>query len=320
MGEEAVKMEEAKVEETKEELKVEKPKPCPPSVLLFVDLHCTGCAKKIEKSLMRITGVEGVSINVAKNELTIKGIVDPHAVCAKITKKTKRVAKVLSPLPPAEGEPTGPQLVNSQVGGLTVVELKVNMHCEACALQLKRKILKMRGVQTAWTELSTGKVVVTGSMDGSKLVEYVYRRTKKQARIVPQPEPPQQENKPPQEEPPKAEEKKEDEAAAAAPPETKTEDALPQGTDTNNNKEEEQPKPTEPVEPGEPAEETKASSVEAKQAEGGDETIIMDEVDPENMKRMIYHNYQYQSLYVIEPIPPPPQLFSDENPNACCIQ
>ena len=55
--------EEAKVEETKEELKVEKPKPCPPSVLLFVDLHCTGCAKKIEKSLMRITGLLSNSLS-----------------------------------------------------------------------------------------------------------------------------------------------------------------------------------------------------------------------------------------------------------------
>lgn len=60
-------------------------------------------------------GVEGVSIDMAKNEVSIKGIiVDPEAICAKITKKTKRVAKVLSPLPPAEGEPI-PQLVNSQV-------------------------------------------------------------------------------------------------------------------------------------------------------------------------------------------------------------
>ena len=32
-----------------------------------------------------------------------------------------------------------------QVSGLTTVELNVNMHCEACAAQLKRKILKMRG-------------------------------------------------------------------------------------------------------------------------------------------------------------------------------
>ncbi|XP_022141144.1 heavy metal-associated isoprenylated plant protein 9, partial [Momordica charantia] len=40
--------------------------------------------------------------------------------------------------------------------------------------------------------------------------------------------------------------------------------------------------------------------------------------DHENMKRMMYRYYQYQPLYIIERIPPP-QLFSDENPNACCI-
>jgi hypothetical protein len=45
------------------------------------------------------------------------------------------------------------------------------------------------GVQTAVTEFSTGKVTVTGTMDANKLVDYVYRRTKKQAKIVPQPEP-----------------------------------------------------------------------------------------------------------------------------------
>lgn len=155
--------------------------------------------------------------------------------------------------------------------------------------------------------------MVTGTMDENKLVDYVYRRTKKQARIVPQP---QQENTPP----PKPEEKKEDEAAAPAPPpppETKTEDP------NNNKDQEEQPKPgtttTGTAEEGEPTAEVKPSSVEVEEAkpaaEGGDET--MDE-DHENMKRMMYQYYQYQPLYVIERIPPP-QLFSDENPNACCI-
>lgn len=33
-----------------------------------------------------------------------------------------------------------------QVSGPTTVELNVNMHCEACAEQLKRKILKMGGI------------------------------------------------------------------------------------------------------------------------------------------------------------------------------
>lgn len=39
-----------------EEKKEEEPKPPPPFVL-FIDLHCVGCAKKIEKSLMRIPGI-----------------------------------------------------------------------------------------------------------------------------------------------------------------------------------------------------------------------------------------------------------------------
>lgn len=59
-------------------------------------------------------GVEGVVIDMAKNEVTIKGIVEPQAICNIITKKTKRRAKVISPLPPAEGEPI-PEVVNSQV-------------------------------------------------------------------------------------------------------------------------------------------------------------------------------------------------------------
>jgi len=33
-----------------------------------------------------------------------------------------------------------------QVSGPETVELNVNMHCEACAEQLKRKILQMRGI------------------------------------------------------------------------------------------------------------------------------------------------------------------------------
>ncbi|KAK7856333.1 heavy metal-associated isoprenylated plant protein 9 [Quercus suber] len=39
------------------------------------------------------------------------------------------------------------------------------------------------------------------------------------------------------------------------------------------------------------------------------------DINEEGMKRMMYY---YQPVYVIERIPPP-QLFSDENPNACCI-
>lgn len=80
---------------------------------------------------------------MTKNEVMIKGTVEPQAICNIITKKTKRLAKVISLLPEAEGEPV-PEFVNSQVSHPVTVELNVNMHYEACAEQLKGKVLKMR--------------------------------------------------------------------------------------------------------------------------------------------------------------------------------
>ncbi|KAK1366377.1 Heavy metal-associated isoprenylated plant protein 9 [Heracleum sosnowskyi] len=296
-----VKVEEKKEEEKKEEEKKEEPKPPSPFVL-FVDLHCVGCAKKIEKSIMRMKGVEGVVIDMGQNQVTIKGLVEPQAICTKIMKKTKRRAKVLSPVPAAEGEPL-PEVVASEVGESSTVELNVNMHCEACALQLKKMILKMRGVRTVETELSSGKVTVTGTMDGEKLVDYVYRRTKKQAKIVPQPEPekPAEEPAKPEEEKPAAteekkeegggEEKKEGEAAAAAAAAA--------------------PPPAE--------EEKKDGGDAAAAAEAKEEEIVMINTinDEQIMQRMMYTSY-YQPVYMIERIPAP-QMFSDENPNACVI-
>ena len=46
---------EEKKEEKAQEKKEEEPKPPAPFVL-YVDLHCAGCAKKIEKSIMKIRG------------------------------------------------------------------------------------------------------------------------------------------------------------------------------------------------------------------------------------------------------------------------
>ncbi|KAF9667253.1 hypothetical protein SADUNF_Sadunf15G0003200 [Salix dunnii] len=284
---------EKKEEKPAEEAKKEEPKPPSPFVL-FVDLHCVGCAKKIERSIMKIRGVEGVVMDMAQNQVTIKGIVEPQAVCSKIMKKTKRRAKVLSPLPENEGEPM-PQLVVSQVSGLATVELDINMHCDACAEQLKKIILKMRGVQTAVTDLSTSKVTVTGTMEANKLVDYVYRRTKKIAKIVPQPEPePAKVEEKPAEEAKPAEEKKEEEKGEKKEDEKPAEEAKKEGGGDNPEKN------------------------DKKEDEGQKEVVENIEIintDEENMKRMMHY---YQPLYVIERIPPP-QLFSDENPNACCI-
>lgn len=147
------------------------------------------------------------------------------------------------------------------------------------------------GVRTVETEVSSSKVMVTGSMDGEKLVEYVYRRTKKQAKIVPQPEP---------------------EPAPAPAPE-------PEPAEKPKEEAKPEEKPTEEVKPDEkPAEEEKK---EGGDGDGGKEEgkkgVEWMEVMNFDMQRMMYY-HQYPPLYVMERIPPP-QLFSDENPNACSI-
>ncbi|RZC69462.1 hypothetical protein C5167_032566 [Papaver somniferum] len=321
--EEENKEEKPAEEEEKKPAEEEPPKPPPVVVVLHVDMHCVGCAKKIERSIMKCRGVEAVAIDMGTNQITVKGIVDPQALCVRIQKKTKRRAKIISPLPATEGEPI-PQVVTSQVSGPITVELNVNMHCEACALQLKKKILKMRGVQTAETELSTGKVTVTGTMDAERLVDYVYRRTKKQARIVPQPE---LEPEPLKEEGKKDEggEKPAEEAAKPADDEKKEENGeKKQEEESGEKKDEEKKEDGNNGEQGQSNEE-KGGGNNDEQVHKEDE-IVEAHHNEETMKKMMYYYppyyhpppRNYPPLYVIERVPAP-QLFSDENPNACCI-
>ncbi|XP_010035329.2 heavy metal-associated isoprenylated plant protein 9-like [Eucalyptus grandis] len=294
--EKASEKEEAKVEEKKEE-KQEEPEP-PSPLILSVELHCAGCAKKIQRSIMKIRGVERVEIDMGKNQVTVKGAVEPQTVCNRITRKTKRRVDVISPKPAAEGEPL-PQIVTSQVNGLVTVELSVNMHCEGCAEQLKKKILKMRGVQTAVTEFRSRKVMVTGTMDPNKLVDYVYRRTKRQAKIVPPPEPE------------KLEEKKEGgEPLEEVKPEEKKDE-------NNGGEKKEGEKPQEEKKEGEGNDKPEGKPDKAQEAKNegeGVESVFL--YDDDVTRRLVYY---HQPLYISESLPPPPQLFSDENPNACCI-
>ncbi|XP_011084582.1 heavy metal-associated isoprenylated plant protein 9-like [Sesamum indicum] len=261
MGEEAKK------------LQAEEKKEAASGFVLFVDLHCVGCANKILSSISKITGVERVLMDMGKNEVSIKGVVEPESVCSRIMKKTRRRAQLLSPSPQPQGEPM-PEFVASQ--GSTV-ELTVNMHCEGCAGQLKRKILKMAGVKTVETELSSGKVTVTGTMDADR-----------QARIVPQPEPEPEPEKPP-------EEKEEEKPGAAA--------------------EEANPEEDEKTDPP-PEEEKKVDGTVATAEEGGERKEEVRSVEEQAMHKVLM--YYYPPLYVMERIAAP-QIFSDENPNACCI-
>ncbi|PKA54197.1 hypothetical protein AXF42_Ash000030 [Apostasia shenzhenica] len=306
MKQEEVKSPEERPEPEKEQKEEEKPPspppppPPPPPIILSVDLHCNGCAKKIERSILKCRGVEEVETKMETNEIKVKGIVDPQVLCSRIQKKTLRIVKVLSPLAPetTEGSAKPPEPSAEQVSGMETVELLVNMHCEACAQQLKKKLMKMRGVQEAATDLSAMKVTVTGTMNGDKLVEYIYRHTKKIARIIPPPVKEQKEEGDQK----KAEEKSKDNKQEVEKPQTAIEN--------------------------EESKEEKAGEGESKKEEAAQPPPVAsnaEEMDDEMAKRMMMTTqWMPMPLYVIQrpPFlmpPPPPQIFSDENPNACCI-
>lgn len=57
---------EEKAEEKKEEKAEETEEPKPPSpFVLFVDLHCVGCVKKIERSLLKIRGLSLCTLSLS---------------------------------------------------------------------------------------------------------------------------------------------------------------------------------------------------------------------------------------------------------------
>ncbi|KAF3785034.1 hypothetical protein EJ110_NYTH29035 [Nymphaea thermarum] len=307
-------------DEAQEEEKGDGEKEPPSPAILSVDINCPGCAKKVKRTILKSRGVEDVQVDLAGKQVTVKGMIDPQALCTKVERKTKKKASVISPISPAAKDE--PEIVNAQASGeMNTVTLNVNMHCEPCALQLRKRILRMRGVQTAETDFATGKVTVTGTMDANELVEYVYKRTRKQANVI----------APPPSPPPPAKEAEVKPAEESEPEEKKEEDKLEEG------------KAEEKIEEGKVEEKTEEGKEEEKKEEGGGEEEKKGEEDgtkkeeeeakdnqeekggggeeegnkvdeDDTAKKMVY----YPPIYVIERVYAP-QLFSDENPNACCI-
>lgn len=138
-------------------------------------------------------------------------------------------------------------------------------------------------MESAEPDLKNSLVTVKGVLEAEKLVEYVYKRTGKQAVIV------------------KQEPEKKEEAKEEAKEEKKDE-----GEGDKEQKKEEENK-----------EKKEGAEGEAKPEEGGaEETKVV-----ELKKNEYYYNPpRYGMEFYAYPGPAyPPQIFSDENPNACSV-
>ncbi|PON45279.1 Heavy metal-associated domain containing protein [Parasponia andersonii] len=154
-------------------------------VVLKVYMHCEGCKDKVSKCLRGFDGVEDVVVDTENHKVIVRGKnVDPIEVLGRLRKKYSRNAQLFYPIPKPENKED--EKYKEDQAQLKFVVLKVSMHCQGCADDIKKYLERMRGVLTVEPNMEKSMVIVRGIVDPSKLVQYIKKRLGKNAEILKQ--------------------------------------------------------------------------------------------------------------------------------------
>ncbi|KAL2533641.1 Heavy metal transport/detoxification superfamily protein [Abeliophyllum distichum] len=148
------------------------------AVVLKLDLHCEGCAKKVKRSVRHFEGVENVKVDWESGKLTVTGKVDPSWLRERVEYKTKKKVALVSPQPKKDGgggekkseeksekkaEEKKTEDKKPKEAALSTVVMKIKLHCEGCAHKIKRTISKnIDGVHSVSTDLQKDLLKVAG--------------------------------------------------------------------------------------------------------------------------------------------------------------
>ncbi|ESR37731.1 hypothetical protein CICLE_v10028824mg [Citrus x clementina] len=280
------------------------------TVILKVDMHCEGCANKIVRYARSFEGVEAVKAEVAANKITIVGAVDPSKIREKLDKKTKKKIDLISPQPKKDNKDKEPKQDNKPKDNkspddkkpkeppVTTAVLKLGLHCQGCIEKILKIVSKTKGVMDKSIDKQKDTVTVKGTMDAKALAEVLKERLKRPVEIVP----------------PKKEKEKEKEKE-------KNDEKESNGGDNNNS--------------GNGGSKKKkgggggggGQEVGDRGGGGGKMEESRMEYFPMGVPGSGYgHGYQIHGGYEYGyPVggyyhqPAAPQMFSDENPNACVV-
>ncbi|KAL6519373.1 hypothetical protein OROGR_018693 [Orobanche gracilis] len=176
----------------------------PVTVVLKLDLHCEGCAKKVRRCISHLEGVEKVKADYNSKKLTVTGNVDPAWLREAVESKTKKKVELISPQPKKNGgdgaaasggdkkaeeksekktEENNKKIKEDVI--ITTVVMKIKLHCDGCAIKIKRIILKnIEGVTSVATDFQKDLITVIGTMDVKKLTTYLRGKLKREVEIV----------------------------------------------------------------------------------------------------------------------------------------
>lgn len=309
----------------------------PAPVVYKLDLHCEGCVKKIKRTVRHFEGAETVKADLASNKVTVTGKIDAVKLQDKLAEKTKKKVEIISAPPqkdaasgekPSEKKPDEKKSEEKKPEEKkpeenkpkeSTVVLKIRLHCDGCISKIKRIIMKFKGVETVILDGDKDLATVKGTMDPKELVEYLKEKLKRNVDVVA---------------PKKDEEKKEKDGGGEKKEEKKEEKEKKDGGDGEKKKEEggEAKVEVSKMEYQYPIQspmywydghvnqgQSSNYAMEFQQpGYGGHDNHYM-----EPHGGYINHgNYPMQPPQVpfyMHPHHPPPQMFSDENPNACSV-
>ncbi|KAG6583561.1 Heavy metal-associated isoprenylated plant protein 3, partial [Cucurbita argyrosperma subsp. sororia] len=158
----------------------------PFTVVLKVDMHCEGCANKITKC--------------------VKGFEDASKLLEKLSNKTKKKVDLISPQskkekdskPKVKGDEDQTSSNNNKSDKkteenkkkpkeppVTTAVLKVALHCQGCIEKIQRITTKFKGVQEMSLDKQKELVTVKGTMDVKALSGCLTERLKRAVEIVP---------------------------------------------------------------------------------------------------------------------------------------
>ncbi|XP_039013412.1 heavy metal-associated isoprenylated plant protein 6-like isoform X1 [Hibiscus syriacus] len=161
-----------------------------------IDMHCQGCAKKIKRSIKHYEGVEDVQTDSA-NKLTVIGKIDPAQIRERLAEKTKKKVDLISPQPKKDAAPAGgdkkpeaekkpeQKKEEKKPPKESTVVLKMRTHCDGCIRKIRKIILKVDGVQSVNVDGAKDLATVKGTMDVKDLVPYLQQKLRRNVDVVP---------------------------------------------------------------------------------------------------------------------------------------
>ncbi|CAI9103368.1 OLC1v1001833C1 [Oldenlandia corymbosa var. corymbosa] len=194
-----------------------------------------------------LPGVHSVDVKFEKNEITVKGAIEAKKIHARLQKWSKKKVEIVSETKVVEKKE---EKKDAKKETIKTIQMKVYIHCAECDRNLKRRLLRHKGIHNVKTDIKAQTVTIEGVVEQEKIITYMRTRIRKFAEVIPPKE--------------KKEEKKED----------------------------------------------KKEKVEVKVTE---KIVEFKEVEKVGVK-----NKDGDNLYFVHYVYAP-QLFSDENPNACSI-